>query len=176
TGLIFILRWFWWRINAWSEITAMFASGILSILLKTTSLGTFLFDIDTGVFPNWAEYPFVVVVTSAIWLTATFITQPESTQVLRSFYKRIQPGGPGWSKVVNEAEADGEMIDKGEKWSVPQGITAMLLGCVLIYSIMFATGYWIYGRTTSAMVLSGIAIVAAILLIKAWNKMKTNIL
>jgi len=176
TGLVFFFRWFLGGIKAWSEITAMFASGILSILLKTTSLGTFLFDIDTGVFPNWAEYPFVVVVTSAIWLTATFITQPESTQVLRSFYKRIQPGGPGWSKVVNEAEADGEMIDKGEKWSVPQGITAMLLGCVLIYSIMFATGYWIYGRTTSAMVLSGIAIVAAILLIKAWNKMKTNIL
>jgi len=176
TGLIFILRWFWWRINSWSEITAMFASGILSIALKTTSLGPFLFNPETGIFPDWAEYPFVVAVTTAIWLAATYMTQPESPEVLRAFYKKIQPGGPGWSKVVNEAKADGEIIAKDEKWSVPQGITAMLLGCVLIYTIMFATGYWIYGRTTPAMVLTGVAIVSAFLLIKAWNRMKEDIM
>ena len=176
TGLIFILRWFWWRINAWSEITAMFVSGIVSIALKTTALGPLLFAAETGWFPDWFEYPFVVIVTTAFWLTATYITQPESPEVLRSFYKRIQPGGPGWSKVVNEAEADGEKIVKDEKWSVPQGITAMLLGCVLIYSIMFATGYWIYGRTVPALVLSGVAAVSAFLLIKAWHRMKEHIL
>lgn len=152
TGLIFILRWFWWRINAWSEIAAMFASGIISIVLKTTAVGPMLFNTEDGVFPSWFEYPFVVIVTSAIWLAATFITQPESKETLRSFYKRIQPGGPGWSKVVSEAENDGEQIKKdNEKWSVPQGITAMLLGCVLIYTIMFSTGYWIYGRTMPAL-------------------------
>ncbi|CAM4144959.1 sodium:solute symporter family protein [Zobellia roscoffensis] len=177
TGLIFILRWFWWRINAWSEITAMFASGVISILLKTTALGSFLFAETTGVFPDWYEYPFVVVLTSAIWLTATFMTQPESKETLRSFYKRIQPGGPGWSKVVDDAKADGEKIKKdNEKWSVPQGITAMLLGCVLIYTIMFATGYWIYGRTEAALLLTGIAVISGFLLIRAWNKMKENIL
>ncbi len=176
TGLIFILRWFWWRINAWSEITAMFASGILSIALKFTSLGPLLFNPETGVFPDYFEYPFVVIVTTAIWLTATYMTQPESKETLRSFYQRIQPGGPGWSKVVNEAKADGEKIAKDEKWSVPQGITAMLLGCVLIYTIMFATGYWIYGRTVSAMVLTGVAIVSGFLLIKAWNRMKEVIM
>lgn len=177
TGLIFILRWFWWRINAWSEITAMFASGIISILLKTTDIGPFLFAADTGVFPDWAEYPFVVVVTTAIWLTATFMTQPESKEVLRSFYKHIQPGGPGWSKVVNDARTDNvEIKNTKEKWSVPAGISAMLLGCVLIYSLMFATGYWIYGRTTSALIISAIALVSGLLLIRAWNKMKDNLL
>ena len=65
TGLIFILRWFWWRINAWSEISAMFVSGILSISLKTTNLGPMLFDVG-GVFPAWFEYPFVVLVLSLI--------------------------------------------------------------------------------------------------------------
>lgn len=177
TGLIFILRWFWWRINAWSEITAMFASGIISILLKTTDLGPMLFATDTGIFPDWTEYPFVVVVTSAIWLTATFVTQPESKEVLRSFYKKIQPGGPGWTKVVEEAKSDDvEIVNTREKWSVPSGITAMLLGCVLIYSIMFATGYWIYGRTTSAMVLTLLAAISGFLLVKAWNRMKDNLL
>ncbi len=177
TGLIFILRWFWWRINAWSEITAMFASGIISIVLKLTAVGPFLFDAESGVFPQWAEYPFVVLTTTIIWLAATFMTQPESKQVLQSFYKKIQPGGPGWSKVVNEAEAENtDIVNSKEKWSVPSGISAMLLGCVLIYSCMFATGYWIYGKTTQAMILTGVAIVSGLLLARAWNKMKDHIL
>ncbi|MCK0189580.1 sodium:solute symporter family protein [Arenibacter sp. F20364] len=177
TGLIFILRWFWWRINAWSEITAMFASGIISIVLKLTAVGPFLFDAETGVFPDWAEYPFVVVVTTIIWLGATYMTQPESKQVLQDFYKKIQPGGPGWSKVIKDAKDENvEIVNTKEKWSVPSGITAMLLGCVLIYSCMFATGYWIYGKTTNALILTVVAIVSGFLLARAWNKMKDHIL
>ncbi|TLP73005.1 sodium:solute symporter family protein [Maribacter sp. ACAM166] len=177
TGLIFILRWFWWRINSWSEITAMFASGIISIILKLTPFGAFLFATDTGVFPDWTEYIFIVVLTTLIWLIATFVTQPESKETLRSFYIKIQPGGPGWSKVVNDAEVDAvDIVKSKEKWSVPAGITAMLLGVVLIYSIMFATGYWIYGRTTQAIVLTIVSIVAGILLLKAWNQLKGNLL
>lgn len=177
TGLIFILRWFWWRINAWSEITAMFASGIISIILKLTAVGPFLFAAETGVFPDWAEYPFVVVVTTIIWLTATYMTQPESKQVLQDFYKKIQPGGPGWSKVIKESKDENvKIVNTKEKWSVPSGITAMLLGCVLIYSCMFATGYWIYGKTGSALILTAVAAVSGFLLARAWNKMKDHIL
>ena len=177
TGLIFILRWFWWRINAWSEITAMFASGIISIILKLTPFGAFLFATDTGILPDWSEYIFIVVITTLIWLIATFMTQPESNVTLRGFYRKIQPGGPGWAKVVKDADDDSvEIVKSKEKWSVPAGITAMLLGVVLIYSIMFATGYWIYGRTTQAIVLTVISIISGILLIKAWNRLKDNLL
>ena len=133
TGLIFILRWFWWRINSWSEISAMFSSGILSILLATTPLKAFLFDTESGVFPDWAELPFVMIVTTIIWLVATYVTQPESKAVLRDFYRKIQPGGPGWEKVVAQAKAEGDHVDEGEgKWSVPSGIIAMLLGVALV--------------------------------------------
>ena len=177
TGLIFILRWFWWRINAWSEITAMFASGIISIVLKFTPFGAYLFATDTGVFPDWTEYIFVVVITTVIWLAATFLTQPESKEVLRSFYMKIQPGGPGWAKVVREAEQDKQrIITTDEKWSVPAGIFAMLLGCILIYSCMFATGYWIYGYILKASILTGVAIISGLLLARVWNKMKGTIL
>ncbi|WP_282048657.1 sodium:solute symporter family protein [Maribacter aquivivus] len=177
TGLIFILRWFWWRINAWSEITAMFASGIISIILKLTPIGAYLFATETGVLPDWSEYIFIVVLTTAIWLMATFMTQPESKDTLRSFYKKIQPGGSGWSKVVADAKTDAvEIVKDKEKWSVPAGITAMLLGVILIYSIMFATGYWIYGRTTQAIVLTVVSAIAGVLLVKAWNRLKGNIL
>ena len=177
TGLVFILRWFWWRINAWSEITAMFASGIIVIGLAKTSLGDMLFAPGTGVFPDWAEYPFVVLVTTSIWMIVTLMTKPESDETLRSFYRKTQPGGPGWSKVVHKAKVDNvNIIETNEKWSVPSGITAMFLGIALIYSIMFATGYWIYGETTLALILTGASVIAAFLLIKAWNRMKGNLL
>ena len=75
TGLIFILRWFWWRINSWSEISAMFASGIVAISLKTTELGPYLFGSNKGLFPDWLEYPLVVLFTSIIWIGVTYMTQ-----------------------------------------------------------------------------------------------------
>ena len=79
--------------------------------------------------------------------------------------------------MVSKAKDDNvEIIERNEKWSVPSGITAMLLGVALIYSIMFATGYWIYGETTLALILTGVSATAAFLLIKAWNRMKGNVL
>lgn len=176
TGLIFILRWFWWRINAWSEISAMFVSGIVSMLIAFTSLGDVLFG-NEALMPSWAKFPFIVLVTSIVWITVTYLTQPESKDVLQQFYKKIQPGGPGWNKVVVEARAENiEIIDSNEGWSVPSGIIAMLVGCVLIYSVMFATGHFIYGEYISALALSGLAIVSAFILIKLWKKIKANIL
>ena len=177
TGLIFILRWFWWRINAWSEISAMFASGILSILLKTTSLGAYFFGAESGLLPSWSEYPFVVLVTSAIWITVTYITPAEDKSVLQTFYQKIQPGGPGWKKVIDEAEKENiNITDDSQGWSVPSGITAMLLGCVMIYGAMFATGYWIYGEYTRASIITMISAVFAALLVRTWKKVRVKVI
>ena len=176
TGLIFILRWFWWRINAWSEISAMFVSGFVSILLNFTALGDYCFG-DEGLFPAWAKFPVIVLVTTLVWLTVTLLTQAESKTVLQNFYKRIQPGGPGWQKVVNDAKADDiELVDTKEAWSVPSGILAMLVGCAFIYSVMFATGYWIYGETTLALSTTISAIIAGYLLVRIWKKISAKIL
>ena len=176
TGLIFILRWFWWRINAWSEITAMLASGLISLFLAIPSIKTSLFGLN-GIMPGWAEFPFVVFVTTALWLIVTYLTPSESTSVLRSFYKKIQPGGPGWTKIVEEAKNDSEdIIIENESWTVPSGIIAMLLGCIMIYSIMFSTGYFIYGSYKLAIPLLGLAIISGLYLIKVWKKIRVNIL
>ena len=177
TGLIFILRWFWWRINSWSEISAMFASGIVAISLKTSDLGPYLFGSNKGLFPDWLEYPFVVLFTSIIWLSVTYMTRPESDEVLRKFYKKTQPGGPGWEMVIQKAKKNKVNLDKKDSsWNVPSGILAMLLGCGLIYSIMFATGYWIYGQYTSASALTTSSFIFGILLVKTWKKIKVSVL
>ena len=177
TGLVFILRWFWWRINAWTEITAMFASGIISLALKLTPLGSYLFDADKGVFPDWAEFPFVVFITTIIWLLATYLTQPESKEVLLNFYKKTQPGGPGWRKIIDQANGETlNLVQENEKWAVPSGILAMLLGCVFIYGAMFATGYWIYGETTYAVIFTIVSLMSGYFLARVWKNLKTTIL
>ncbi len=182
TGLIFILRWFWWRINAWSEISAMFASGIISILLNFTDLKTILFDhknelgiLVEGVFPAWTKFPLVVLITTIVWVAVTFLTKPESDETLRSFYKQTTPGGPGWKKVLATFKDDELLaIESTKEWSVPSGILAMILGCILVYSCMFATGNILYGNYTIALWLILVIIISTYLLIKVWNKKLKN--
>ena len=173
TGLIFILRWFWWRINAWSEITAMFASGIISILLKLTPLGPFLFNSDNGLFEDYMEYPFVVTVTTCLWLIVTFITKPESDKVLINFYSKIRPGGPGWNKVLIKSNITKE---KSENKALIDGLYAMIIGSVLIYSIMFSTGYLLYGEINLGLFFMVNSIIFGVLLVFKWRKIRTKFL
>lgn len=183
TGLIFLLRWFWPRINAWSEIAAMFSSGAISLLISFTSLGGFLFGeknaegtlINAGVFAEWGQYPFVVGVTTAIWLIVTLLTRPEKTETLKRFYKSTQPGGPGWRKIVQLLEAENDQPVQ-QKWNVPQGLLAMLLGAIAIYSALFAVGNWIYGNSLYGALLTLLCIVAGLSLILVWRKLKKQII
>jgi SSS family solute:Na+ symporter len=176
TGLIFILRWFWWRINAWSEISAMFVSGIISIILNFSSLGSYFFG-DDGMMPSWAKFPMIVFITTIVWISVTLLTKQEDEKVLQDFYLRIQPGGPGWKKVIKSANMENiDIVTSNVAWSVPSGIIAMLLGCVLIYSCLFATGYWIYADFSLAIILTITAIISGVMLIRVWKKIKSNIL
>lgn len=171
TGLIFILRWFWWRINAWSEIVAMFSSGIISMLFWRYE--TELFLAEGAPFPVWSKFLLVVLLTTILWLLATFLTRPEANGVLYRFYKITKPGGPGWKKIRAEARRDGMSLEDGnEKWSVPSGILAMIVGCVLVYGCLFATGNWIYGNYPLAIGLTLLVVAAALVLKKVWDGMK----
>jgi Na+/proline symporter len=176
TGLIFILRWFWWRINAWTEISAMIASGVISILLTFTSLGDMMFG-EGAIFPGYLKFPFVVFASMIIWLIVTFLTEPEENSVLYKFYKKTQPGGPGWKKVLTDAKEEQLDIEEpNEKWSVPNGVLALFMGCIAIYSCMFSIGNFIYGNNRLAFILLGIMAVFAFLLKRIWSKIKGNIL
>tara|TARA_R110000751_G_scaffold20652_1_gene60231 strand:+ start:1398 stop:3218 length:1821 start_codon:yes stop_codon:yes gene_type:complete len=178
TGLIFILRWFWWRINAWSEISAMFSSGVISILFNFSPLGLVLFGTmkEDGLLPNWSTYPLVVLLTTVVWVAVTFLTKPEKDTTLFDFYKQTQPGGPGWQRIINRAKLQGHtLITNTQKWSVPAGILATLVGCITIYGALFSTGYWIYGYFTQATILTALTLISILILVKLWKRVKSSI-
>jgi len=167
TGLLFILRWFWWRINAFSEITAMVVSFIIACYFEFVHT-----NIGLAPLASWQKLIIGVGITTVTWLTVTFITKPADKKTLRSFYRLVRPGGPGWKAVLLRAKLDNDPIDEsGEKWDLPAGILCMVFGCLAVYSALFATGFWIYANRVPAVILTVSAIVSAALLVKAWTKL-----
>ena len=164
TGSIFILRWFWWRINAWSEIAAMLSSGIISYLLSQESIFNLIFNEDG--LPVYMKFPFIVIVTTVIWLFVTLITPADDNETLAKFYNKTKPGGPGWKIILKNNNISGGNAD----WVIPQGILCMLIGCFAIYSALFSTGYFIYGEYKSAFLFLFITIISAVLLFKGAKK------
>ena len=161
TGSIFILRWFWWRINAWSEIAAMLSSGLISILFANEKIASVIFN-ENFIEPYF-KFPVIVLITTIVWLLVTFMTKPDDDQKLIEFYKKTRPGGPGWKRIVNLPDFKNE---KGynKTWAVPRGILCMLVGCLAIYSALFSTGYFIYGELYLGLIMLSSTIIFSILL------------
>nr|MBP7296442.1 Na+:solute symporter [Acidobacteriota bacterium] len=167
TGLLFILRWFWWRVNAASEITAMLTSFLVAVYFQFVHPHTGLPLVSAPV-----QLVAGVAVTTLAWLAAAWLGPATEAATLRSFYRLVRPGGPGWQRVVNDARHAGEDLESTGKpgWDVPHGILCMFLGCVMVYSALFATGNWIYGRIWPATSLSVAAVGVASLLILVWRR------
>jgi len=151
TGLIYILRWFWWRINAYTEIVAMVSSLLIACYLN---FGGLIID-------DWLKIVIGSVFTTIIWLIATFITPPDNDETLQAFVLKVNPGGPGWSKYSGGVSSD--------PWPVPRGILAMMLGCVFVYGVLIGIGQLIYGYIGLGIVISGLGITALFGLLKVWK-------
>ncbi|HEX4937001.1 MAG TPA: sodium:solute symporter family protein [Gemmatimonadaceae bacterium] len=155
-GLVLILRWYWWRINAWSELTAT----IVPILLAALALILDPFGVKIPGFS--APFPenlfFVVAVTTVAWVVATFLTRPTAPATLDTFYRRVHPAGPGWGPVAQrhpDVRPEERLGALAVNW---------VLGVLLVYSTLFGTGYLIVGRTVVGLVLVAIALVSAFVL------------
>ena len=168
TGLIFILRWFWYRINVYSEITAMIVSFIVALYLQIIHP-----RLGFEVIPAEFQLIIGVTITTIIWVSVTLLTPTENKKTLEEFYRKIQPGGIGWKKVVDQATKDGVNI-QGEKgvWDVPTGILCMVIGSITIYSFLFSIGYFVYKDFKIAFILLGISIVSLYFLNRSWRKLK----
>ena len=166
TGLIFILRWFWYRINVYSELTAMIVSFLVALAFEFIIPNNFSVE---------EKLIIGVTITTISWLTVTMITPPSSMDVLQNFYKKIQPGGPGWKKIVEESENSGVIISgKKEKWDVPSGILCMVFGSISVYSVLFGVGYILYSKTTLGLVFVVISAISVLLLMKFWKRLSTE--
>jgi Na+/proline symporter len=170
TGLLFILRWFWWRINIYSEITAMVVSFFIALYLELIhpALGGSPIDATTQLLIG-------VGITTLSWVGVTLFTRPEPEEVLYSFIEKINPGGPGWKAVHKKAADDEKKLHvSASGWNVPLGIICMLLGALAIYSMMFATGYFLYGKTILALEVSALALVSSLGLFYYWKKLRNT--
>ncbi|MHC4913341.1 MAG: sodium:solute symporter family protein [Planctomycetota bacterium] len=167
TGLIFILRWFWWRINAFSELSAMVVSFLVACYFQFVHTALGFEPLAT-----WQELIAGVGITTVSWLAVTLITRPTEQKTLCSFYSLVQPGGPGWKAVLLRAQAENNPIDEsGQRWDLPLGILCMVFGCLAVYAALFAAGAWIYMNYTQGAVLTVIAVVATVLLLKFWTRL-----
>lgn len=170
TGLIYILRWFWWRINAYTELTGM----IVSFLVAT---GFLVLKKFTGFDPSESfKILSGVAITTLAWVSVTLLTKPADDATLRSFYQRIRPGGPGWKAVVQKAANEGITLQKQNemKWDVPTGILCMLFGATAIYSTLFAIGELIYGNMLLTLIFAALALSATLLLMRFWKQLRMD--
>jgi Na+/proline symporter len=174
SGAVYMLRWYWYRINAITEIVTMVVATICALILvlfvEDASVATEILDGFT------VKLLITIVLVTISWLVSTFVTQPEDKAVLRSFYKLTKPGGPGWKKVVEDAKADGEPCDDGDGigWQMPKQILLVFIGCVTIYASLFGIGGLVYGNIMQGVILLAVATVGAISLFKIMAKLKLD--
>lgn len=168
TGLLFILRWFWWRINSYSELAAMVISFTVAVYFEFlhTRLG----------FAPMADYQKLLTgvgITTIGWIAVALLTPPADHKVLVSFYKLVKPASIGWQPVINKALANGELqASEVRTGKLPLEIGGMLIGAIAVYSALFATGFWIYGNVPAAVIATIIAGVGGFLLFRIWKRVQ----
>jgi len=158
TGLLFLLRWFWWRINAYSEIAAMIVSFAMAIYFEL---------IYKGDLASYEKMCIAVAITTVVWLGVTLMTRPTEINTLKKFYAKIQPSGSGWQPVIS-------LMDKSElsfkKTRLSQEILMMFLGCILIYAAMFSIGHLLYGNWLAFGLALLVGLVSLIMLRRLWDQ------
>ncbi|MBP9106933.1 MAG: Na+:solute symporter [Gemmatimonadaceae bacterium] len=149
TGLLYLLRWFWWRVSAWCEIAAMVTSFLIA-------LGFFVAGKAGMVVPSHITLIVGVVITTAVWVTTAYLAPPTDSGKLDSFYALVRPAGPGW-KVVRDRTGLPASAD-----SLPMAMLGWVLGCAFVYAALFGAGSFLYGNTAQALVWLGVFVVSTV--------------
>ena len=176
TGLLYILRWFWWRINAWSEISAMVISFAVACFFQWGAgpMGVESAMRDAGWFTvmDYSAWKLVVgiLLTTAGWLAVTYLTPPEKQEVLARFCSKIRAGGPGWRKV----EAASDLPKTAAGWDVPTGLLCMMVGCLAVWTALFGIGNLLYGASLLGGVLCAVSVASTICLMRLAGKIRLS--
>jgi SSS family solute:Na+ symporter len=154
TGLLYLVRWFWWRVNAWCEVVAMTTSLAISIGLLVLAKDGIHVTTDVALIAT-------VVLTTIGWVVTAWVGPETDRAVLIAFYRRVRPAGPGWAVIRREANLSAaELAQPGD--NMPLSLLGWVTGCSAIWSALFATGSALYGRSTAAAILGGLFVVSAI--------------
>jgi Na+/proline symporter len=164
TGLLYLVRWFWWRVNAWCEVVAMISSFLISVLFFI------LARIETA--PNVHPYDYrpetklllTIATTTVCWLLAAYLAPQTDRQTLIEFYRKVRPAGPGWKAIRAQAGISQDDAVKGE--SIPMALLGWVAGCTMIWSSLFTVGNFLYGRLGYAIALLAVFIVSTLILLK----------
>ncbi len=168
TGLLFLLRWFWWRISAASEIAAMVISFLVAVFLEILYPRMGLPELA-----EWQRLVIGVFLTTIGWLAVTFITPPTDARTLVSFYRKVYPGGPGWKAIHPYLEAESGREDSPPlDWNLPNELLCVFLGLVLVYGFLFGTGFVIYGNGVAAATALSASALSGYGLVRMWGKLR----
>jgi SSS family solute:Na+ symporter len=158
TGLLYLVRWFWWRVNAWCEVVAMVSSFVVSLV--------FLVLAKNGVHVSThAALVLTVIATTVCWVVTAYVGPQTDREVLVRFYRAVRPAGPGWAPIRAAAGvADAELAATGD--NIPMALVGWVAGCAAIWSSLFMVGNFLYGRTSTALVLLVVFVVSSLVLIR----------
>ena len=171
TGLIFILRWFWWRINAYSELTAMFVSFFVALYFEFIHVNQLGFEALTDA----QRLIWGIGITTVAWVVVTFLTTPTEQWVLERFYKRVQPAALGWKPVIAKALSTERMQPHHvEAGKLPLEILAVFVASFTVYGVLFCIGYILYGQLSAGLIAGIVAAVGIGLLSFLWAKIKRS--
>jgi solute:Na+ symporter, SSS family len=159
TGAVYLLRWYWWRVNAWSEVSSMSAALLTTLALNIRIGGKALINFSGSAPDVFAKTIFfTVAVTSAVWLIVTFLTEPEPQSKLLEFYRRVRPSRTGWAPIARLAP---EVQVAGDGW---YNLMDWLLGCLMVYAALFGIGKIILGNPGLGLILLAVSAVCGYLI------------
>jgi SSS family solute:Na+ symporter len=164
TGLLYLLRWFWWRVNAWSEVVAMASSFGISIAFLVMRKGGI-------VFTTYQQLAITIAFTSVCWISTAYFGPETDHKTLVDFYRKVRPFGPGWRKIQVEAGvSDAEAAEHLKHENIPLSLIGWMAGCAAIWSSLFTVGNFLYGRMGYAFGLFGVFLVSAAILVWATRR------
>ena len=168
TGLLYLLRWFWWRINAWCEVVAMVSSFGISLVLL-------ILKTQFGMAVHARHYALLttIAVTTVCWVLTAFLGPQTDRQTLIEFYRKVRPFGPGWKRIREEAGIS-EQEAAATHENIPLALLGWSAGCTAIWSSLFTVGNFLYGRMGLALLLLGVFIVSGLVLIYVINQLWGN--
>lgn len=166
TGLLYLVRWYWWRVNAWCEVVAMISSFVISIIFLVLEK-EHIYSSSTA-----AKLLMTVIATTICWVLAAYLAPPTDKETLIDFYRKVHPAGPGWASIRQEAGISEDQVTKAD--NIPLALLGWVSGCTMIWSALFTVGSFLYGKTTQTIVLLIVFLVSSGILIKIINKLWTN--